>query len=82
MTPDRSIKARVKRLDRIAGEMNAWLLVVVIGLGVLNVVVMAALHPLAFPVYDEASWASADRKTFDCAAGTGASAAAFGQAVP
>lgn len=81
MTPDRSIKARVKRLDRIAGEMNAWLLVIAIGRGVLNVVVMAALHPLAFPV-DNASWASADRETFDCAAGTGASAAAFGQAVP
>jgi hypothetical protein len=43
MTPHRSVRAQVKRLDRVAGEINAWLLVIAIGLGVLDVAVMLAL---------------------------------------
>jgi hypothetical protein len=30
------------RLDRIAGEMNAWLLVIAIGLGMLDLAVLVA----------------------------------------
>ena len=38
-----AIKARVKKLDRLAGEINAWLLLLAIGLGVLDATVMVAL---------------------------------------
>ena len=43
MRPHRSVRALVKRLDRVASEINAWLLVIAIGLGVLDVAVMLAL---------------------------------------
>lgn len=33
----------MKRLDRVAGEINAWLLVIAIGFGVLDVAIMLAL---------------------------------------
>ena len=42
MTPDRPVRVQVKRLDRVAGEINAWLLVIAIDLGVLDVAVMLA----------------------------------------
>jgi len=38
-----TIKARVKQLDRVAGEINVWLLLLAIGLGALDVTVMVAL---------------------------------------
>ena len=44
MMPDRSLKTRLKRLDRIAGEINAWLVVVAAGLVVLDMVVLLALQ--------------------------------------
>jgi hypothetical protein len=37
-----SMKQRLLRLDRIAGEMNAWLLVIAIGLGMLDLAVLIA----------------------------------------
>ena len=39
-----SMKARAKRLDRIAGEINAWLLLLAVGLAVLDATVMMTLH--------------------------------------
>ena len=36
------MKQRLMRLDRIAGEMNAWLLVIAIGLGMLDLAVLVA----------------------------------------
>jgi len=36
------MKQRIVRLDRIAGEMNAWLLAVAIGLGMLDLTVLVA----------------------------------------
>jgi hypothetical protein len=44
MVPRESIKARVKRLDRIAGELNAWLLVMAFGLAVVDFTVMVTLY--------------------------------------
>jgi hypothetical protein len=77
MTPLRRILSRVKRLDRIAGEMNVWLLVVAIGLGVLDLAVMAALH-LPVPV-DNPTTASADRGPFNNPPGIAPSVADFGR---
>jgi hypothetical protein len=37
-----SMKHHLIRLDRIAGEMNAWLLVIAIGLGMLDLAVLVA----------------------------------------
>jgi hypothetical protein len=39
----RQLKARIKRLDRISGEMNASLLVIAIGLAALDLSVFTAL---------------------------------------
>ena len=36
------MKQRLLRLDRIAGQMNAWLLVIAIGLGMLDLAVLVA----------------------------------------
>jgi hypothetical protein len=36
------MKQRLMRLDRIAGEMNMWLLVIAIGLGMLDLAVLIA----------------------------------------
>jgi hypothetical protein len=44
MMPDRSLKTRLKRLDRIAGEINAWLVVLAAGLVVLDMVVLLTLQ--------------------------------------
>lgn len=42
------MKQRIVRLDRIASEMNAWLLAIAIGLGMLDLTVLMAksLPPL------------------------------------
>jgi hypothetical protein len=37
-----SMKQQLMRLDRIAGQMNAWLLVIAIGLGMLDLAVLIA----------------------------------------
>src|SRR5215469_8182703 len=46
-----SMKQHLMRLDRIAGEMNAWLLVIAIGLGMLDLVVLIAkcMPPMPTP---------------------------------
>ena len=36
------MKQRLLRLDRIVGQMNAWLLVIAIGLGMLDLAVLVA----------------------------------------
>ena len=36
------MKQQLMRLDRIAGQMNAWLLVIAIGLGMLDLAVLVA----------------------------------------
>jgi hypothetical protein len=38
-----TIRAGVKQLDRVAGEINVWLLLLAIGLSALDVTVMVAL---------------------------------------
>jgi hypothetical protein len=43
------MKQRLIRLDRIAGELNAWLLVIAIGLGMLDLTVLAAKCLPALP---------------------------------
>jgi hypothetical protein len=45
------MKHHLIRLDRIAGELNAWLLAIAIGLGVLDLTVLIAkcLPPLPRP---------------------------------
>lgn len=43
------MKQRMVRLDRIASEMNAWLLAVAIGLGMLDLTVMVAKCLPALP---------------------------------
>ena len=46
------MKHQLVRLDRIAGELNAWLLAIAIGLGMLDLTVLVAkcLPPLPRPV--------------------------------
>jgi hypothetical protein len=36
------MKQQLMRLDRVAGQMNAWLLVIAIGLGMLDLAVLVA----------------------------------------
>jgi len=36
------MKRHLLRLDRIAGEMNVWLLVIAVGLGMLDLAVLVA----------------------------------------
>jgi hypothetical protein len=45
------MKQHLVRLDRIAGELNAWLLAIAIGLGMLDLTVLVAksLPPLPRP---------------------------------
>jgi hypothetical protein len=45
------MKNRLIRLDRVAGELNAWLLAIAIGLGMLDLTVLIAkcLPPLPRP---------------------------------
>ena len=43
------MKQRLMRLDRIAGEMNMWLLVIAIGLGMLDLAVLVARSMPAAP---------------------------------
>jgi len=43
------MKQRLMRLDRIAGEMNMWLLVIAIGLGMLDLAVLIAKSVPAAP---------------------------------
>jgi hypothetical protein len=43
------MKQYLVRLDRIAGELNVWLLVVAIGLGVLDLTMLIAKYLPALP---------------------------------
>ena len=43
------MKQRLMRLDRIAGQMNAWLLLIAIGLGMLDLAVLIAKSVPAAP---------------------------------
>jgi hypothetical protein len=45
------MKQHLLRLDRIAGEMNAWLLLIAIGLGMLDLVVLISkcMPPMPVP---------------------------------
>ena len=45
------MRQRLLRLDRIAGQMNGWLLVIAIGLGMLDLAVLVAkcIPTLAIP---------------------------------
>ena len=49
------MKQRLMRLDRIAAEMNAWLLVIAIGLGMLDLAVLIAKSVPAAPAPPAAS---------------------------
>lgn len=53
MTPDPYRHPRLSRLDRVAGEMNAWLVVLAIGLALLDLTVFAAARvPLPATLYE------------------------------
>jgi hypothetical protein len=45
------MKQHLVRLDRVAGEMNAWLLMIAIGLGMLDLVVLISkcMPPMPVP---------------------------------
>jgi hypothetical protein len=45
------MKQHLMRLDRIAGELNSWLLVIAIGLGMLDLAVLVAkcMPPMPMP---------------------------------
>jgi hypothetical protein len=70
--PRFSLERRLRKLDRLAGEINAVLLMIALGLGVLDLAVLAALHmplaPLAVTAETSAAGHSAQK----------ASLAAFG----
>lgn len=56
------MKQHLVRLDRIASQMNVWLLAIAIGLGMLDLTVMAAkCLPLLPPLPTAAADAPADR---------------------
>jgi hypothetical protein len=50
MTREVSMKQHLARLDRVAGEMNTWLLVIAIGLGMLDLAVLIAKCIPAMPM--------------------------------
>lgn len=52
------MKQHLMRLDRIAGEMNAWLLMIAIGLGMLDLAVLIAKSVPAMPMSPPAISAS------------------------
>jgi hypothetical protein len=54
------MKERMIRLDRIASEMNAWLLAVAIGLGMLDLTVLVAKCLPALPPTPVAAEAPVD----------------------
>ena len=49
------MKQRLMRLDRIAGEMNVWLLLIAIGLGMLDLAVLIAKSVPARPPVSSAT---------------------------
>jgi hypothetical protein len=49
------MKQRLGRLDRVASEMNAWLLAIAIGLGMLDLTVLVAKCLPALPPMTAAS---------------------------
>jgi hypothetical protein len=53
------MKARLARLDRIAHDMNAWLLAIAIGLGMLDLTVLVAKCMPALPELPVADTTSA-----------------------
>jgi hypothetical protein len=66
------MRQRIGRLDRIASEMNAWLLAVAIGLGMLDLTVLVAksLPPLP-PMQVSAADTSADHPASPASHGSG-----------
>jgi len=57
------MKQRLLRLDRIAGQMNGWLLVIAIGLGMLDLAVLVAKCIPAVMVPSAASGAAGHEQT-------------------
>jgi len=49
------MKQHLLRLDRIAGQMNAWLLLIAIGLGMLDLAVLIAKSVPPMPVSPHAT---------------------------
>jgi hypothetical protein len=58
------MKARLARLDRIAHDMNAWLLAIAIGLGMLDLTVLVAKCMPVLPELPAAGDASAPANPF------------------
>lgn len=67
------MKQRMVRLDRIAGELNAWLLAVAIGLGMLDLTVLVAK---SLPPLPQMPTATVDASTGSASAPTAASSPA------
>jgi hypothetical protein len=57
------MKQRLLRLDRIAGQMNGWLLVIAIGLGMLDLAVLVAKCIPAVTLPSAASGAASHEQT-------------------
>ncbi len=67
------MKQRMVRLDRIASEMNAWLLAIAIGLGMLDLTVLVAK---SLPPLPEMPITNADAPSDHAASATGSAAPA------
>jgi hypothetical protein len=68
------MKQRMVRLDRIASEMNAWLLAVAIGLGMLDLTVLVAKCMPPLPQTPVATDTAADHSPGPPRSGTAPSA--------
>ncbi|HUC64739.1 MAG TPA: hypothetical protein VMA53_04875 [Stellaceae bacterium] len=74
--PRSSPEPRLRRLDRVVAEINVVLLVIALGLGVLDLVLLAALHMPPTPPISETSAAGNGAPNGDT--GSKASLGAFG----
>jgi hypothetical protein len=73
-----SVERRLRQLDRLTGEINAVLLMIALGLGVLDLTVLAALHMPLAPLAATAKASAAGNSAPKAETGSKASLAAFG----
>jgi hypothetical protein len=78
LMPRSSLERRLRQLDRFAGEINAVLLMIALGLGVLDLTVLAVLHMPLAPLAATAKTSDAGHGAQGGATGSRASLAAFG----
>jgi hypothetical protein len=76
--PRSSRERRLRQLDRLAGEINAVLLMIALGLGVLDLTVLAALHMPLAPLAATAKTSAVGHSAPNGETSSRASLAAFG----